>query len=91
MPGVVKTCQYSSTSTSTTTPAPAPAPVVETWTACGTEGATCSFTGTREVRYGAAGKFASKIIAGATACTNAVFGDPIMGTVKSCSYSSITR
>lgn len=93
MNGVVKTCQYSSTSTTTTAPvpAPAPAPAVETWTACGTEGATCSFTGTREVRYGALGKFASKIIAGATACTNAVFGDPIMGTVKSCSYSSITR
>ena len=91
MPGVVKTCQYSSTSTTTSTPAPAPTPVVETWTGCGAEGATCSFTGTREVRYGASGVFASKIVAGATACTNAVFGDPITGTVKSCSYSSRTR
>lgn len=91
MMGVVKTCQYSSTSTSTTNPVPAPTPVVETWTACGAEGATCSFTGTREVRYGAPAVFASKIIAGATACTNAVFGDPIVGTVKACSYSSITR
>jgi thermitase len=93
MVGVVKTCQYSSTSTTTSTPAPAPAPAptTETWTACATEGATCSFTGTREVRYGASGTFTSKIIAGATACTNAVFGDPIRGTLKSCSYSSMTR
>jgi subtilisin family serine protease len=90
MQGVVKTCQYSSISTKTSTPSPTP-PVAETFTACGSEGATCSFTGTREVRYGASGVFASKIIAGATACTNAVFGDPIVGVVKSCSYSSITR
>jgi len=91
MPGVVKTCQYASASTVSPAPAPAPAPVAETWTACGSEGATCSFTGTREVRYGAAGVYASKIIAGATACSNTVFGDPVVGTVKSCSYSSITR
>jgi subtilisin family serine protease len=89
MPGVAKTCQYSSTSITSTTPAPTPG--VESWTVCGSEGATCSFTGTREVRYGAAGKFVSKIIAGATLCSNSVFGDPIPGTAKTCSYSSITR
>lgn len=91
MPNVVKACQYSTTtSTPAPTPAPAPAPT-ETWTACGGEGATCSFSGTREVRYGANGTYASKIVAGAVSCTNAVFGDPIYGVVKSCSYSSITR
>ena len=89
IPGVQKACQYASSSS--TSPAPAPAPSVETWTACGNEGATCSFTGTREVRYGASGVFTSKIIAGSTSCTNSVFGDPIPGVFKACSYSSITR
>lgn len=91
--GVIKTCQYSS-ATSTTAPAPTPAPApvpTETWTACGTEGATCTFTGTREVRYGGNGVYATKVIAGATSCTNAVFGDPIPGVIKACAYSSITR
>lgn len=91
MNGVVKTCQYSSIFTTATTPAPAPAPVVETWTACGNEGATCTFTGTRSVRYGANGIFATKVFTGATACTNGVFGDPIQGVVKACFYSSITQ
>jgi hypothetical protein len=72
-------------------PAPVPTPGEETWTSCASEWATCSFTGTREVRYGASGIFVSKIIAASTACTNAVFGDPIVGVFKSCSYSSITR
>jgi hypothetical protein len=91
MPNVVKTCQYAS-NTSTPSPAPTPTPVpVETWTACGNEGATCTFTGTREVRYGANGVYTSKVVAGATACTNGVFGDPIPNVVKACTYSSITR
>jgi len=91
MPNVVKTCQYASDS-STPVPAPTPTPApAETWTACGNEGATCTFPGTREVRYGANGVYASKIVAGATACTNAVFGDPIPNVFKACTYSSITR
>ena len=91
MYGVAKSCQYSSNSTAASAPAPAPAPVTETWTACASEGATCTFTGTREVRYGTSTQFVSKVIAGATACTNTVFGDPAYGIVKACSYSSITR
>jgi hypothetical protein len=61
-----------------------------TWTACGNEGATCTFSGTREVRYGANGIYTSKVITGSTPCTTAVFGDPIRGVAKSCSYSSAT-
>jgi hypothetical protein len=60
-----------------------------TWTACGNEGATCSFSGTREVRYGANGTYTSKVITGSTPCTSAVFGDPIKGVAKTCSYSSV--
>ena len=61
-----------------------------TWTACANEGATCSFSGTREVRFGANGVYTSKVISSSTPCTTAVFGDPIRGVAKSCSYSSVT-
>lgn len=89
--GVVKTCDYADVVSITPTPAPAPTPVVETWTACAGEGANCTFTGTRAVRYGANGTYAKGIFNGATACTNGVFGDPIYGIVKACSFSSITQ
>jgi thermitase len=91
MYGVVKTCDYGDAISSTITPAPAPAPVVETWTDCAGEGANCTFTGTRTVRYGANGIYAKGVFNGATACTNGIFGDPVYGTVKTCSYSSITQ
>jgi hypothetical protein len=82
-PNTAKTCQMAAV---TTTPV---APV--TWTACASEGATCSFSGTREVRYGAGAKFVSKVAKGSTACSNAVFGDPTPNTAKACQYSSVTR
>ena len=59
-----------------------------TWTACGNEGSTCSFSGTREVRFGANGMYTSKVVTGSTPCTTAALGDPIKGVVKTCSYSS---
>ena len=61
-----------------------------TWTTCANEGATCSFSGTREVRFGANGVYTSKVISASTPCTTAVFGDPIHGVAKTCSYSSVT-
>jgi len=79
---------------STPAPAPAPAPAPstpETWKQCATEGYTCSFTGTREVRYGVAGAYSTKVITAKTACTSAVFGDPKKGYSKTCSYSSLAR
>jgi serine protease len=78
--GTAKTCQYASDTAST------PAPI--TWTACSGEGGTCSFSGTRQVRYGANGSYAFRTASGAIACSNNVFGDPIYGTVKVCEYSS---
>jgi len=68
----------------------APTTPTVTWTACASEGFTCSFSGTREVRYGAGSTFVTKVVTGSTACTNAVFGDPTPGKVKACSYSSET-
>ncbi|WP_332847725.1 right-handed parallel beta-helix repeat-containing protein [Massilia sp. S19_KUP03_FR1] len=82
---VAKTCQYAATAA---TPTP---PAVETWTPCAAEGASCAFSGTRTVRYGAVGVYVARVATASTPCTNAVFGDPVLGTAKSCSYSSITR
>jgi serine protease len=78
--GTAKTCQYASDTAST------PAPV--TWTACSGEGGTCSFSGTRQVRYGANGSYAFRTASSSISCSNNVFGDPIYGTVKVCEYSS---
>lgn len=57
------------------------------WTFCAPEGGVCAFTGTMEVRYGANGLFVVRTLTGGTACTNAVFGDPIFGTAKTCAIT----
>ncbi|WP_322404334.1 S8 family peptidase [Massilia luteola] len=72
----------------TTTP---PATTAVTWTTCATEGGTCSFSGTRDVRYGTATSFVTKTFTGSVKCSNTVFGDPAHGIVKSCSYSSAAK
>ena len=59
-----------------------------TWTFCANEGAQCSFTGTKEVRYGANDSYYYQIFTNGTPCTNAVFGDPLYGTVKQCYYQN---
>lgn len=68
-------------------PASAPEPVV-TWVQCAVERATCSFIGTREVRFGTSptitGRYAAKTVTGPVACTNVVFGDPVVGVEKKC-------
>lgn len=51
---------------------------------CAPENGLCSFGGTRTVAYGAGGTFTTKSLSGGTPCTNAVFGDPVPNTVKSC-------
>lgn len=85
-----KTCSFANAATAAPAPTPAPAPTV-TWTHCANEGGTCSFTGTREVRYGAPGYYNVKKLTSRTACTNAVFGDPKKSTAKSCGYSSLAQ
>lgn len=55
---------------------------------CAPENGLCAFSGARTVAYGAGGTFTTKSLAGGTACTNAVFGDPVPGTVKSCFLTS---
>jgi alpha-L-rhamnosidase len=73
VPGTAKTCAF--------TGAP---PTVANWTLCSAEAGTCTVTGTHEVAFGASGHYAYRSVTGSTACTNAVFGDPIVGQVKSC-------
>ena len=54
------------------------------WTFCANENSFCSFSGTAPVRYGANGIWVTLTKTNGTPCTNAVFGDPIYGTFKSC-------
>jgi len=68
--GVAKSCQFSS----------------ELFTGCGNEGQTCSFPGTKEVRFGANGQWSSQMATGSIACTVATFGDPVPNVVKRCEF-----
>jgi hypothetical protein len=51
---------------------------------CADENSVCSFNGTATVAFGTAGHFTFKTLANATACSDAVFGDPAFGVAKSC-------
>lgn len=52
---------------------------------CAAEGGTCTFSGVREVWYGAAGyNWAVVPASNGVACSNAIFGDPAPGVAKSC-------
>jgi C1A family cysteine protease len=72
------------------TPVPSPTPS-SSWTHCAQEGQQCKFSGTAQVRYGANGKYNIATFSGGVACTNAVFGDPIYGIVKSCDYQIVSN
>jgi hypothetical protein len=93
--GLLKSCSYSSnivaTSGTTGTSSTAPVATDAGWTTCAAEGGTCTFSGTRQVRFGTEGYYATKIVTGSVACTVAVFGDPAYRTVKTCSYSNSTK
>ncbi len=55
------------------------------FTLCSSEGQTCLLTGTMDVAYGANGSFNYLTNrTGSIDCSNATFGDPIAGVVKSC-------
>jgi hypothetical protein len=71
--GVVKTCYVQG----------AP-PGSNTWAACSSENGTCSFTGVMTVAYGANGGYAYATLGGGTSCSNSVFGDPAVGSAKTC-------
>ena len=54
---------------------------------CASEGDVCAVTVVGDVIYGAGTAFtAPQVFAADTPCSNAVFGDPIVGTAKTCWY-----
>jgi hypothetical protein len=60
-------------------------PAESEWSFCANEGARCEFSGTRQVRYGANGKFTlPRTVTGGVACDNATFGDIAPNVVKQC-------
>ncbi len=56
------------------------------WTYCAEENQFCSFSGTRLVQYGANGIYSYRTVSNGTPCNNAIFGDPIFGVAKRCSF-----
>ncbi len=66
-------------------------PPSSSWTLCADEGGTCSFSGTRQVRYGANDFYSYKTATGSIACyhpSEAWSTDPIPGVYKHCDYSN---
>ena len=80
----------STTPPATTTTSPSTSPTVSNWISCAVENGTCSFSGSRQVRYGANGTYAYKSASDSISCSNAVFGDPVYGVAKTCSYADTT-
>lgn len=71
---------------------PAAAQSTATWSTCAREGQVCSFSGTRTVRYGANNTWVVREIRasnGGVRCSNAVFGDPLPGTWKTCQLQNV--
>jgi chitodextrinase len=69
--GVRKRCETGETSTG--------------WTRCAGENERCSFSGTREVRYGANGTYTTpRSFTDGVSCSNSVFGDPLKSVLKHC-------
>ena len=57
----------------------------EWWGFCAAEHRQCTFTGTKEVRYGANGTYtALRSFTDGVSCSNALFGDPSPGVTKRC-------
>lgn len=95
--GTAKQCWLGSTTTTSTTTTTtggtttgSTGTTAATFSYCTWEGGTCTFSGTREVRFGTATLYTTKVFAGSVLCSNAAFGDPAPNQAKSCSVSSQT-
>ncbi|WP_418181269.1 hypothetical protein ACNSOL_12235 (plasmid) [Aliarcobacter lanthieri] len=60
------------------------------WIGCAGENNTCYVDGIKTVRYGTSGYYSYKTINNSVYCSNTVFGDPILGSVKTCSFKNTT-
>jgi hypothetical protein len=83
--GYTKSCAYQPTSSSTTS---STTTTPTTWVNCSGENGYCSFSGTRQVRYGISGSYYTKTFTGGVSCNNATFGDPAVGYYKTCDYAN---
>lgn len=72
------------TTSTTTSPTATSTSTSTSWQYCTWQGGTCSFSGTREVRYGAGSSWYTKTVTSSVSCADAVFGDPAYGTAKHC-------
>ena len=55
------------------------------WSTCARENTRCSFSGSKEVRYGADGRYRTRFAYGGVQCDNRSFGgDPLPGQPKEC-------
>ena len=76
-------------STAVTTPVGAPTTSTATavspvWTECAQEDETCSFAGSRKVKYGVVTANVVLDFTNSASCNNATFGDPAVGQCKKC-------
>jgi hypothetical protein len=76
--GTVKACYYSRKVDSSSVK----------YTHCANEREKCDFSGKRVIRYGAKGTYTYKVATDGVSCANNIFGDPLRGTAKECSYST---
>ena len=74
------------TSASTGSSTPSTSATSTVWTECAQENGTCSFTGTRKVKYGVDTSTVVLTVTNSTSCDNATFGDPAVGQGKACWY-----
>lgn len=63
----------------------------DNWIHCADEDGFCRFRGPGEVRYGAHGRFVSRMADNGIPCNNRVFGDPAVGRPKACYVREIRR
>ncbi len=97
-PGVAKTCYYRPYTGSWVPPVistvVALGPIIPNQSgslpsgsvSCAAENGTCSFTGVKEVWYGAGSSWAVAPASNGTLCAYTVFGDPLPGVPKNCYY-----
>jgi hypothetical protein len=67
-----------------------PVATTSQWAFCANEDGTCTFTGTRRVRYGISGQYSILTKTSPVACNNATFGDPAPGLDKTCEYETVS-
>jgi glucose/arabinose dehydrogenase len=60
-----------------------------TWSPCASERAVCTFSGTKRVRFGESTNWVEGVYTGSVNCNVSTFGDPAVGTRKSCETQDI--